>query len=120
MTARANLGYNALRMRAIRNSLPRLQTPTLLIRSQGPQILFSDEEFLYLQRQLPYVRALSLPTPDPLQEHHSQHRHQRNSLLPKPHRISPNPIPAQAGTHSGGGAGTLNSSPLRKQGPTAG
>ena len=70
MTARANLGYNALRMKAIRNSLPGLQTPTLLIRSRDSQ-LFSHEEFLNLKQQLPYVRALSLPTSDPLNLHNS-------------------------------------------------
>lgn len=70
MIARANLGYNVLRMKAIRNSLLHLQTPTLLIRSQGPQ-LFSKEEFLYLQQQLPYVRALSLPTSDLLHKGHT-------------------------------------------------
>ena len=34
MAARANLGYHALRFRAIRNSLPQVRTPTLLINSR--------------------------------------------------------------------------------------
>ena len=70
MTARANLGYNALRMKAIRNSLPRLQTPTLLIRSQGPQ-LFAEEESQYLQQHLPYVRSHTLDGPGLPHKDHS-------------------------------------------------
>ncbi len=60
MTAQANRGYDRLRMKAIRNSLPRVQTPTLLMRSRDPQ-LFTDEESRYLQQRLPYVRAHTLP-----------------------------------------------------------
>lgn len=95
MTARANRGYNALRMRAIRNSLPRLQTPTLIIRSRGPQ-LFSDEEFLYLKQQLPYVRALSLPTSDPLHEHHSNRAINAILNFLSPIASPPNPITTRA------------------------
>ena len=70
MAAQAHLGYNAIRMKAIRNSLPRLETPTLLIRSRSPQ-LFSEDESLILQQQLPYARTLSLPTTAPADEYHS-------------------------------------------------
>ena len=70
MAAHVHLGYNAIRMKAIRNSLPRLETPTLLIRSRSPQ-LFSEDESLILQQQLPYARTLSLPTTVPADEHHS-------------------------------------------------
>ncbi len=70
MTARANLGYNALRMKAIRNSLTRLRTPTLLIRSQGPQ-LFSEEDSQFLQQQLPFVRSHTLNGPRLPHEDHS-------------------------------------------------
>ncbi len=66
MAAQAHHGYNRLRMNVIRNSLPRLQTPTLLIRSRSPQ-LFSEDESLFLQQQLTYVRSVSLPISAPLE-----------------------------------------------------
>ena len=69
MTARANLGYNALRMKAIRSSLPHVQIPTLLIRSNGPQ-LFTNAESHYLQQHLPYVRSHTLNRPGLPHEHH--------------------------------------------------
>ena len=74
------------------------QTPTLLIRSREPQ-LFSHEEFLNLKQQLPYVRAHSLPTSDPLHEHHSNIV--INSILDflSPITSPSSTIPAKAGIH---------------------
>ncbi len=69
MAAHADRGYNALRMKALRNSLPTLRIPTLLIRSPEPQ-LFSNEEFDFLQQQLPYVRSQSLPSAGPIHDDH--------------------------------------------------
>ena len=59
MLAQVNVGYNAIRMRSLRNSLGGLETPTLLIRS-GTSRTFSEEEFRYLEQHLPYVRARTL------------------------------------------------------------
>ena len=69
MTSQANLGYNALRMRAIRNSLPKLETPTLLIRSGGRH-LFGEAESEYLQHRLKYSRTHYLPAYGDLHEDH--------------------------------------------------
>ena len=67
MAARTNLHYNALRMRAIRNSLPHLKAPTLLVRSGGPQ-LFTKAESQYLQQRIPYAESHVLEGPDLLHE----------------------------------------------------
>ena len=71
MLAHVNVGYNAIRMRAIRNSLRGLETPTLLIRSGEPQT-FSEEELRYLEQHLPYVRARTIPGAGLLHEDHSE------------------------------------------------
>lgn len=69
MTARTNIHYNSLRMRAIRNSLPHLQTPTLLIRSDGPQ-LFTEAETEHLQQRIPYAESHVLKDHGLLHEDH--------------------------------------------------
>ena len=94
MAAQAHIGYNRLRMKAVRNSLPRLHTPTLLIRSRGPQ-LFSEEESRYLQQKLPYVRAVSLPPSHPLHKHRSATAIESilNFLAPITSPAAPHPSP---------------------------
>ena len=69
MAARTNLHYNALRMRAIRNSLPSLKAPTLLVRSGGPQ-LFTEAESQYLQQRTPYAESHVLEDLGLLHEDH--------------------------------------------------
>ena len=71
MLAHVNVGYNAIRMRAIRNSLRGLETPTLLIRS-GESQMFTEAEFRFLEKHLPYVGARTIPGTGLLHEDHSE------------------------------------------------
>ena len=69
MAAQTNLHYNALRMRTIRNSLPYLQTPTLFIRSGGPQ-LFTESESEFLQQRIPYAESHAIESRGHLHKDH--------------------------------------------------
>lgn len=95
MTANAKRGYDALRMKAIRNSLPHIKTPTLLIRSHDAQ-LFTDAESRYLQHHLPYVRSHTIPDPGLPHEHHPDILINRilNFLSPLATSLEPQPVSA--------------------------
>lgn len=59
MTAQAGNGYNAIRMKTIRNALPHLPTPTLHVRFDKSD-LFTRAESQYLQEHIPYVESHKL------------------------------------------------------------